>query len=106
MERYPFLFSSVTFSYLKDFFVGRRRTYDDEEMGCVYTIRQNEEGYSFREIDPTELRVESQLGSGAFGKVYKGYWRNAEVVCSTSTLLPLLVGISHALLVYVGDKDD
>ena len=49
-------------------------------------IPKNEEGWSFREIDPKDLQFDVVLGTGAFGKVYKGWWRGAEVVRAVTPL--------------------
>ena len=62
------------------FILGRRREYDDSTVQEMMALPVNEEGWSYREIDPKDLQFDAVLGTGAFGKVYKGWWRGAEVV--------------------------
>lgn len=53
----------------------------------MLSLPVNEEGWLYREIDPKDLRFDKVLGSGAYGKVYKGWWRGAEVVPIFNTFL-------------------
>jgi len=89
-----------TFIYFYFYFLGRRKEYDDSQhRGNIYQVPVNEEGWSFREIDPKDLKFDSELGRGAYGtvphpltinssshtlslfeKVYRGSWRGADVV--------------------------
>ena len=86
-----------TFIYFYFYFLGRRKEYDDSQhLGNIYQVPVNEEGWSFREIDPKDLKFDSELGRGAYGtvphpltitrcltlfkKVYRGSWRGADVV--------------------------
>ena len=63
----------------------------------------NEEGWSYREIDPKDLRFDAVLGAGAFGKVYKGWWRGAEVVRTSQSYL-IRVLLACSLLIHQAIK--
>eukprot|EP01087_Luapelamoeba_hula_P003159 TRINITY_DN1296_c2_g1_i1.p1 TRINITY_DN1296_c2_g1~~TRINITY_DN1296_c2_g1_i1.p1 ORF type:complete len:955 (-),score=151.91 TRINITY_DN1296_c2_g1_i1:65-2929(-) len=67
---------------LRDAWAKRRRTYEVGDSDGIVGKNGNQ-NFTFREIDPVDLAFGPFLGEGAFGKVYKGTWREAVVAIKT-----------------------